>query len=106
VRSGDADAVRMATVTLERMARGGIYDRSAAAFIATPRSRLLVPTSKMLYDNALLAVAYLEGFVVTRRADFAAVARDVLDYVAREMTGAGGVLFGNRCDSETPDGRR
>jgi len=58
------------------------------------RSRLARPHfEKMLYDNALLAVAYLEGFVVTRRADFAAVARDVLDYVAREMTASEGAFY-------------
>ena len=40
----------------------------------------------MLYDNAQLAVAYLEGFQITGKGDYARVVREILDYVIREMT--------------------
>jgi uncharacterized protein YyaL (SSP411 family) len=68
----------------------------------------LVPHfEKMLYDNALLAVAYLEGQQVTGRADFARVARQVLRYVQREMTAPAGAFYSaTDADSPTPSGGR
>ena len=60
-----------------------------------------------MYDNALLAVAYLEGYQVTGREEFSRVAREILTYVAREMTAkAGGFYSATDADSLGPDGER
>ncbi len=71
-------------------------------------ARWLVPHfEKMLYDNALLAVAYLEGHQATGREDFADVVREILRYVERDMTApAGGFYSATDADSLMPDGRR
>ena len=66
---GDAHALEMATLTLDRMAAGGIYDHLGGGFHRySTDARWLAPHfEKMLYDNALLARAYLEAFQVTRK---------------------------------------
>jgi uncharacterized protein len=106
-RTGDADALRMATRTLEKMAGGGMYDQLAGGFhrYSTDAEWLVPHFEKMLYDNGLLAVAYAEAFQVTGRADFARVLRETLDYLAREMTAPdGGFYSATDADSEGPDG--
>ncbi len=94
-RRRDPGALRMAEITLERMARGGVFDHLGGGFHRySTDERWLVPHfEKMLYDNALLAVAYLEGHQVTRKPLFARVARECLDYIGREMTSPGGGFF-------------
>jgi hypothetical protein len=93
--TGEKDALTLATLTLEKMAAGGIYDHVGGGFHRySTDARWLVPHfEKMLYDNALLAVVYLEAAQLTGRADFAAVSRSILDYVAREMTSSDGAFF-------------
>jgi len=93
--TGEKDALTLATLTLEKMAGGGIYDHVGGGFHRySTDARWLVPHfEKMLYDNALLAVAYLEAAQLTGRADFAAVSRSILDYVEREMTSSDGGFF-------------
>jgi uncharacterized protein len=106
-RTGDADALRMASVTLEKMAAGGICDQIGGGFHRySTDARWLVPHfEKMLYDNALLAVAYLEAHQVTGRADFARVARETLDYVLAEMTAPSGAFYSaTDADSDGAEG--
>ncbi len=60
---------------------------------------------KMLYDNALLAIAYLEASQLTGRSDFRRVTREILDYVSREMTAPGGAFYSaTDADSSDPKG--
>jgi uncharacterized protein YyaL (SSP411 family) len=106
-RTGDAAALELAVLTLERMAHGGIYDHVGGGFhrYATDRRWLIPHFEKMLYDNALLAVVYLEAWQATGREDFARVVRETLDYVAREMTSPGGGFYSaTDADSTTPEG--
>jgi hypothetical protein len=108
-RTGDVQALEMATHTLARMAAGGIHDQLGGGFHRySVDARWLVPHfEKMLYDNALLAVAYLEGYQASGRAELAGVARAILGYVAREMTSPEGAFYSaTDADSPGPDGRR
>ena len=93
--TGEKDALTLATLTLEKMAAGGIHDHVGGGFHRySTDARWLVPHfEKMLYDNALLAVAYLEAAQLTGRVDFAAVSRSILDYVVLEMTSSDGGFY-------------
>jgi uncharacterized protein YyaL (SSP411 family) len=108
-RSGDAQALEMATHTLEKMAAAGIHDQLGGGFHRyTVDRRWRVPHfEKMLYDNALLAVAYLEGYAATGREDFADVTRAVLRHVERDMLSPEGAFYSaTDADSLGPDGGR
>ncbi len=86
-RTGDADALAMATGTLDGMALGGMHDLVGGGFHRYAVDGLwLVPHfEKMLYDNALLATAYLEGHAVTGDRGYAEVAGRTLDFMLREL---------------------
>jgi uncharacterized protein YyaL (SSP411 family) len=106
-RTGDPEALQLATLTLERMAAGGIHDQIGGGFhrYATDPDWLVPHFEKMLYDNALLALDYLEAWQATGRADFAEVTVDVLQYVMREMTSpAGGFYSATDADSLNAEG--
>jgi uncharacterized protein YyaL (SSP411 family) len=107
-RSRDAGSLAMATLTLEKLAAGGIHDQLAGGFhrYSTDAAWLVPHFEKMLYDNALLAVAYAEAFQVTGRRDLARVARDTLRYLEREMTSPeGGLYSATDADSDGAEGR-
>lgn len=103
-RTGNARALDMASITLDRMARGGIYDHLGGGFHRySVDAQWLVPHfEKMLYDNALLATAYLEGHQVTGNTLLREVARETLDYVLRDMTATQGGFFSAE-DAGEPD---
>ncbi len=108
-RAQDVEILRMATKTLEGMAAGGMYDQVGGGFhrYATDARWLVPHFEKMLYDNALLTMAYLEGYQVTGREDFARVAREILRYVERDMTSPEGAFYSaTDADSNAPNGRR
>jgi len=108
-RTKDPRSLAMVERTLAAMAAGGIHDQIGGGFhrYSTDDRWLLPHFEKMLYDNAQLAVAYLEGFQLTGREDFARVARETLDYLDRELSDPeGGFYSATDADSPGPDGRR
>ncbi len=108
-RLGDPALLRMATLTLEKMAAGGMYDQLGGGFhrYSTDAVWLVPHFEKMLYDNALLMVAYAEAFQATGRADFARVTRETADYLLREMSSPEGAFYSaTDADSATADGHQ
>jgi uncharacterized protein YyaL (SSP411 family) len=108
-RTGDEKILRMTKTTLEKMAGGGIYDHAGGGFhrYSTDRQWLVPHFEKMLYDNALLIMAYLEGYQVTGDEAFKRIAKEILRYVKRDMTSSQGAFFSaTDADSPTPEGHR
>ncbi|BBO71229.1 thioredoxin domain-containing protein [Desulfosarcina alkanivorans] len=108
-RTGDTQSLNMAALTLEKMAAGGMNDQVGGGFHRySTDERWQVPHfEKMLYDNALLVPAYIEGWQATGNERFRQVAINTLDYVAREMTSPeGGFYSATDADSLTPSGHR
>ncbi len=107
-RTGDSQSLRMVQISLEKMARGGIYDHLGGGFARySTDERWLAPHfEKMLYDNALLSTVYLEAFQVTADPQFAQVARETMDYILGRMTGPDGEIYATEdADSEGEEGK-
>ena len=107
-RFGDADALAVAQLTLDKMAGGGIYDHLGGGFhrYSTDERWLAPHFEKMLYDNALMVPAYLEAYQATGKADYARVVRETLDYALREMTQSEGGFYSTQdADSEGVEGQ-
>jgi hypothetical protein len=105
--SGDEDALDLARLTLDRMAAGGMYDLLGGGFHRySVDARWLVPHfEKMLYDNALLASAYLHAWVVTGEERYRRVTAETLDYVLRELRLAeGGLASAQDADTDGVEG--
>ncbi len=108
-RAGDAASLRMATETLDHMRAGGIHDQVGGGFhrYTTDAAWRIPHFEKMLYDNALLALAYLEAGQATGEARFFATARETLDYLLREMRAPDGTFHAaTDADSLAPSGKR
>ena len=104
----EAGALKMAIVTLEDMARGGIHDHIGGGFsrYSTDEKWLVPHCEKMLYDNALLLMAYVKAYQHTKREEFADVAHRIAGYVLRELrSDEGGLYCGQDADSDGVEGK-
>jgi uncharacterized protein YyaL (SSP411 family) len=102
LRTGSADALAMALGTLDGMALGGMFDVIGGGFARYSVDNIwLVPHfEKMLYDNALLAAAYLHAHMVTGEGRYRRVVELTLDFLLRELRLEEG-LFASSLDADT-----
>ncbi|MCI6851120.1 MAG: thioredoxin domain-containing protein, partial [Clostridiales bacterium] len=104
----ESSAMKMAEITLEDMARGGIFDHIGGGFsrYSTDEMWLAPHFEKMLYDNALLLIAYTKAYQHTRWACFADTAHRTARYILRELTSEeGGCYCGQDADSDGVEGK-
>ncbi len=101
--SGTRDALDMSLFSLRQMADGGIHDVIGGGFhrYSVDVAWQVPHFEKMLYDQAQLAGVYLDAFQITRDPFYAAVARDVLDYVLRDLTAKDGRFYSAE-DADSP----
>ncbi len=106
--SGDDEALGMVTRTLTAMRRGGLFDQVGLGFHRySTDSQWLVPHfEKMLYDQAMLAMAYTEAWQATHMPLFRRTAEEILEYVLRDMQDEQGAFYSAEdADSEGEEGR-
>ena len=108
-QTGDREILSMAALTLRRMAAGGIYDQVAGGFhrYATDEGWQIPHFEKMLYDNALLAVTYLEGYQALGDQRLGDIVSEILRYLQRDLRSPGGGFYAaTDADSLTGGGQR
>ncbi|WP_345239166.1 thioredoxin domain-containing protein [Pontibacillus salipaludis] len=106
--SGEEEALNMVKKTLDGLATGGVYDHIGYGFARySVDEKFLVPHfEKMLYDQALLAIAYTEAYQVTKEERFKEMAEEVISYVLRELKHLeGGFYSAEDADSEGVEGK-
>ncbi len=94
-RTGSKKALDMSLTTLKKMAEGGMYDQIGGGFhrYSTDEKWHVPHFEKMLYDQALLVISYLEAYQITHDKFYADIAKDILAFVKREMTDADGGFY-------------
>ncbi len=107
-KHGNSKAMEMVEITMEQMYRGGIFDHIGGGFsrYSTDKQWLVPHFEKMLYDNALLTIAYAQAYMQTKNPFYEMVVRKTLGYVLRELTAPqGGFYCGQDADSEGVEGK-
>ncbi len=86
-KTGSPEALHMVEKTLDEMSRGGMFDWVGGGFhrYSTDQQWQVPHFEKMLYDQAILARTYLEAYQVTKKKKYADIAREIFDYVLRDM---------------------
>ncbi|MEC9460159.1 MAG: thioredoxin domain-containing protein, partial [SAR324 cluster bacterium] len=107
-RTGEAHSLEMVEMTLQKIFAGGIYDQLGGGLsrYSTDYEWLVPHFEKMLYDNSLFVWALIETFQITKNPLYESAVRDVLAYVARDMTSPAGAFFSAEdADSEGVEGK-
>ena len=105
-RTGEPRALEMVETTLRAMRGGALFDAKSGGFhrYATDAAWQKPHTEKMLYDQALLALAYVEAFQATRKPEYADTARQVLAYALRDLRAPNGAFYSAKdADSDARD---
>jgi len=107
-RTGDENALSMVEKTLKQMRMGGIYDQIGFGFhrYSTDSDWLVPHFEKMLYDQSLLTLAYLEAYQTTNKKEYANTAKEIMTYVLRDMMSSEGAFYSAEdADSDGEEGK-